>query len=129
MPLSDKLLPQFDDCVCLETVPGMARRAMPIKVASGKAAFIAPIFLRMRQERTDFLRDAFRLSRTFAPDRLQSAVLREDFFDRCTQRCGRTQVRGNRSENQALEFIKITQLRLRHELAQKSVSCLRPDQP
>src|ERR1700743_2590640 len=46
---------QLYDRVRLETVPRMAGRTMPVKVASGKSALVAAIFLRMRQQRADFL--------------------------------------------------------------------------
>src|SRR6185437_10082935 len=60
-------LAQLDDRVRFKTVPRMACWTMPIKIPSGKAAFIAAVFLGLRQQGADLLRDVRRLRRPLLP--------------------------------------------------------------
>ena len=114
-------LAQLDDRVRLEAVPRVACGTVPVKIPSGKAAFIAAIFLSLRQQRPDFLGYALRLRGAFPPDRLQRGILREDLFNRGPKRCGRTQVGRNRGKNQTLEFVNVAQFSLRHQLREDCI--------
>src|SRR5580692_8786195 len=53
--ISHTLLAQLDDRVCLEAIPGVTRGTMPVEIPPGKAAFIAAIFLGLREQCANFL--------------------------------------------------------------------------
>ena len=120
---------QLDDRVRLEAVPGMARGTVPIKIPPREAALIAAIFLRLREQRANFLRDARRLRRAFAPDApAASASCEKTFSIDAAQRRGRAQVRGNRGKHQAPELVEVAQFRLRHQLGEHRIPLGEPDE-